>query len=137
MPAAVGATSCLHRAPCASSTSKPSNGCSTAPRWSWPQAAAGSPWSKAGTVSGAESKWRTNVSHYAQVMLAEVYPGIDAVYYGNQRQLEYDVVAQPMAKRSVGHPTRAKHTAQAGEFLSVSHWFPTIRGFATPPNVSS
>src|SRR5688572_29917490 len=48
-------------------------------------------------IGNDASKWRTNVSHYAQVMLAEVYPGIDAVYYGNQRQLEYDFVVRPGA----------------------------------------
>ncbi len=37
-------------------------------------------------------KWRTNVPHYARVRYKEVYPGIDLVYYGNQRQLEYDFV---------------------------------------------
>jgi len=38
------------------------------------------------------ARWRTNVAHYARVRYEEVYPGIDLVYYGNQRQLEYDFV---------------------------------------------
>jgi hypothetical protein len=38
------------------------------------------------------SQWRTNVPTYAKVRYREVYPGIDLVYYGNQRQLEYDFV---------------------------------------------
>jgi hypothetical protein len=38
------------------------------------------------------SKWRTGVSTYAKVRYEQVYPGIDLVYYGNQRQLEYDFV---------------------------------------------
>src|SRR6266568_2476919 len=38
------------------------------------------------------SKWRTNVPTYAKVHYQNVYPGIDLVYYGNQRQLEYDFV---------------------------------------------
>src|SRR5437667_1507653 len=41
------------------------------------------------------SKWRTNVPTYAKVHYREVYPGIDLVYYGNQRQLEYDFVIAP------------------------------------------
>lgn len=42
---------------------------------------------------GRDSKnWRTNVSQYRRVAEREVYPGIDLVYYGNQRQLEYDFV---------------------------------------------
>jgi hypothetical protein len=43
------------------------------------------------------SKWRTNMPTYAKVHYREVYPGIDLVYYGNQRQLEYDFVVAPGA----------------------------------------
>ena len=39
--------------------------------------------------------WRTNVVNYRKVSYREVYPGIDLVYYGNQRQLEYDFVVAP------------------------------------------
>ena len=42
-------------------------------------------------------KWRTNVPHYAKVQYEDVYPGVDLVYYGNQRQLEYDLVVGPGA----------------------------------------
>jgi K319-like protein/beta-propeller repeat-containing protein/HYR domain-containing protein len=40
-------------------------------------------------------KWRTNVSNYKKVRYEEVYPGIDLVYYGNQRKLEYDFIVKP------------------------------------------
>ncbi|TMG76740.1 MAG: hypothetical protein E6H75_07765, partial [Betaproteobacteria bacterium] len=43
------------------------------------------------------AKWRTNVPTYAKVHYREVYPGIDLVYYGNQRQLEHDFVVAPGA----------------------------------------
>jgi beta-propeller repeat-containing protein len=43
------------------------------------------------------AKWRTNVPTYAKVQYRNVYPGIDLVYYGNQRQLEYDFVVAPGA----------------------------------------
>src|SRR5881396_3874937 len=43
------------------------------------------------------AKWRTNVPTYAKVHYREVYPGIDLVYYGNQRQLEYDFILAPGA----------------------------------------
>jgi len=43
------------------------------------------------------AKWRTNVATYAKVHYQNVYPGIDLVYYGNQRQLEYDFVVAPGA----------------------------------------
>lgn len=44
-----------------------------------------------------QSKWRTQVEQFAQVRYREVYPGIDLLYYGNQRQLEYDFVVAPGA----------------------------------------
>src|SRR5437660_12099220 len=43
------------------------------------------------------TKWRTNVSTYAKVEYREVYPGVNLVYYGNQRQLEHDFVVSPGA----------------------------------------
>ncbi len=44
------------------------------------------------------ARWRTGVATYAKVRYAQVYPGIDLVYYGNQGQLEYDFVVAPQAK---------------------------------------
>ncbi len=35
-------------------------------------------------------KWRTNIPTYARVRYRNVYPGIDLVYYGNNRSMEYD-----------------------------------------------
>jgi len=55
---------------------------------------------KATTSSARDpAKWRTNVPTYAKVHYQNVYPGIDLVYYGNQRQLEYDFVVAPGADR--------------------------------------
>ncbi len=42
-------------------------------------------------------KWRTNVPTFAKAKYEGVYPGIDLVYYGKQRQLEYDFVVSPGA----------------------------------------
>jgi len=42
-------------------------------------------------------KWRTSVPSYAQVKFEGVYSGVDLVYYGSQRQLEYDFVVAPGA----------------------------------------
>ncbi|HEY5838117.1 MAG TPA: SBBP repeat-containing protein [Pyrinomonadaceae bacterium] len=41
--------------------------------------------------------WRVNIPTYRKVIQRSVYPGIDLVYYGNQRQLEYDFVVAPGA----------------------------------------
>jgi hypothetical protein len=46
-------------------------------------------------------KWRANVPTYAKVKYENVYPGIDVIYYGNQHQLEYDLVVAPGAKPGV------------------------------------
>jgi len=44
------------------------------------------------------SKWRTNATNYSRVHYGALYPGIHLVYYGNQRQLEYDLVVAPGAE---------------------------------------
>jgi hypothetical protein len=41
--------------------------------------------------------WRSGISTYGKVEYPQVYPGVDLVFYGNQRQLEYDFVAAPGA----------------------------------------
>src|SRR5215213_5779211 len=46
-------------------------------------------------IGNDPSRWRTGISTYAKVAYQNVYPGVDLVYYGNQRQLEYDFVVRP------------------------------------------
>ena len=48
-------------------------------------------------IGNDPAKWRTNVPTYAKVKYEGIYSGIDLVYYGNQRQLEYDFVVAPGA----------------------------------------
>jgi Beta-propeller repeat/Abnormal spindle-like microcephaly-assoc'd, ASPM-SPD-2-Hydin len=48
-------------------------------------------------IGNDPTKWRTNVPTYAKVKYEGIYSGIDLVYYGNQRGLEYDFVLQPGA----------------------------------------
>jgi hypothetical protein len=43
------------------------------------------------------AKWRTNVPTYRKVKYKGIYSGIDLVYYGNHRQLEYDFIVAPGA----------------------------------------
>ena len=47
------------------------------------------------------SKWRTNIPTYQKVAYTNIYPGIDLVYYGNQGQLEYDLIVAPGADPSL------------------------------------
>src|SRR5439155_446811 len=58
--------------------------------------------------------WRTNVPTYARVRYEDLYPGIDLVYYGNQRQLEYDFVVRPSAD-----PRRIELGFQGAQRLEV------------------
>ena len=48
-------------------------------------------------IGNDPAKWRTNVPTYARVQYTDVYPGIDLIYYGSQRRLEYDFVVRPGA----------------------------------------
>ena len=48
-------------------------------------------------IGNNPEKWFRNVPTYRKAYYTDVYPGIDMVYYGNQRQLEYDFVVAPGA----------------------------------------
>jgi len=41
------------------------------------------------------NRWRTNVATYGKVAIDAVYPGVDLLYYGNERRLEYDFIVAP------------------------------------------
>lgn len=46
---------------------------------------------------GPRSEWRQGIPHYAQVRYPALYPGVDLVFYGQGKQLEYDFVVAPGA----------------------------------------
>ncbi|MFP5285231.1 MAG: SBBP repeat-containing protein, partial [Thermoanaerobaculia bacterium] len=46
-------------------------------------------------VGNDPAKWRTGIASYQKIQYKEIYPGIDLVFYGNPRQLEYDFVLAP------------------------------------------
>ena len=48
-------------------------------------------------IGNDPAKWKNNVPTYAKVKYENVYPGIDLVYYGNHKQLEYDFILSPGA----------------------------------------
>jgi len=48
-------------------------------------------------IGNDPAKWRTNIPTYAKVRYSQVYSGIDLVYYGKDRQVEYDFVIAPGA----------------------------------------
>src|SRR5258708_3455879 len=64
---------------------------------------------KSNYFAGSDSAhWRTGVPTYSRVKYNEIYPGISLIYYGNQRQLEYDFVVAP------GADPRQIHLSVAG-----------------------
>src|SRR5579862_785482 len=48
-------------------------------------------------IGNDPKKWRTNIPTFAKVKYEGVYSGIDLVYYGNQKKVEYDFVVAPGA----------------------------------------
>jgi hypothetical protein len=46
-------------------------------------------------IGNEPAQWRTNIPTFGRVQYTGVYSGIDVVYYGNQRRLEYDFVVAP------------------------------------------
>jgi hypothetical protein len=48
-------------------------------------------------IGNDPAKWHTGVANYARVRYTGIYPGIDLVYYGNQRHLEHDFIVAPNA----------------------------------------
>ncbi len=48
-------------------------------------------------IGNDPKKWLTNVQQFSKVRYKSVYPGVDLLYYGHQRELEYDFVLQPGA----------------------------------------
>src|SRR5688572_8618996 len=48
-------------------------------------------------IGNDHANWHRNVPTYKKVRFENVYPGIDVVYYGKQRELEFDYVIAPGA----------------------------------------
>ncbi len=65
-------------------------------------------------IGNDRDQWRRNISTYRKVHYTDVYPGIDMVYYGNQRELEYDFVVAPGA-----NPKLIKFRVEGAERLRV------------------
>jgi len=44
---------------------------------------------------GKPTNWHTGIPQFARVRYAQVYPGVDLVFYGTGRDLEYDIALAP------------------------------------------
>src|SRR3989475_3979252 len=65
-------------------------------------------------IGNDPAKWRANVPTYAKVEYRDVYPGVNLVYYGNQRQLEFDFIVAPGAD-----PQRIRLGVEGAERLDL------------------
>ncbi len=66
-------------------------------------------------IGNDPNKWRTNIPTYRAVVYKEVYPGIDIKFYGNNRQMEYDVIV-----KSGADPNLVKLSYEGIEGLKVT-----------------
>ena len=70
------------------------------------------------------AQWRVSVPTYARVRYAGIYPGIDLVYYGTHRQLEFDFVVAPHADprliRLRMNGANRLHLAADGELVVIT-----------------
>jgi uncharacterized repeat protein (TIGR01451 family) len=48
-------------------------------------------------IGNNPDEWRSRIPNYGKVRYAGVYPGVDLIYYGSQKQLEYDFIVRPAA----------------------------------------
>jgi hypothetical protein len=49
-------------------------------------------------IGNDTTKWRTNIPTFAKVEYQNLYPGINLIYRGDHRRLEYDFIVGPSAK---------------------------------------
>lgn len=66
-------------------------------------------------LGNQKENWRTGVANYARVRYRSIYPGIDLVYYGANRELEYDFAVGPGAD-----PNRIRLQFRGIDRLSVT-----------------
>ncbi len=65
-------------------------------------------------IGNDPSRWRSGVPSYDKVRAAGVYPGIDVVYHGHERKLEYDFVVAPGAD-----PGRIRLSFEGADKLTI------------------
>ena len=65
-------------------------------------------------IGNDPAQWHSGVPTFSKVRYGNVYPGIDLIYYGNQRQFEYDFVVAPGADPTCLAITRQPTPVTAG-----------------------
>ncbi|MBI3593710.1 MAG: SBBP repeat-containing protein [Nitrospirae bacterium] len=46
-------------------------------------------------IGNDPEKWKRNLSSYQKIVYREIYPGIDIKFYGNNSEMEYDIIVKP------------------------------------------
>jgi hypothetical protein len=67
-------------------------------------------------IGANPAKWLTNIPTYGKVRYKNVYPGIDLVYYGSHRQLEYDFEVFPGAD-----PSKIQFEIKGASHIELDH----------------
>ena len=70
-------------------------------------------------IGSDPEKWHTDVPSYARVKYAGIYPGVDLVFYGNQRRLEYDFVVAPGTDPKVNRTESERRAENADNRVAI------------------
>lgn len=65
---------------------------------------------------GSDSgRWKTGIRHFRRVRYRDLYPGIDLIFYGDGRNLEYDLIVAPGAD-----PSQVRFSFEGADQLKLS-----------------
>lgn len=67
-------------------------------------------------IGNDPKQWRRNIPNYREVRYRDLYPGVDAVFHGAGRQLEYDFIVRPGAD-----PRGIALQVQGADRLQLNH----------------
>lgn len=65
-------------------------------------------------IGNDSSKWLTSISNYGKVIYEKIYPGVDAIFYGNKQHLEYDLCVTPG-----GNPQDIRFCIEGAENIAI------------------
>ena len=63
-----------------------------------------------------QNHWTNNISNFEKVRYEKIYPGIDLIFYGNDRELEYDFIVAPHS-----NPHTIKFSFDEAENIFINH----------------
>jgi centrosomal CEP192-like protein/beta-propeller repeat-containing protein len=80
---------------------------------------------------GKKDNWHRDIPTFGRVRFDDVYPGVDVVYYGSPKSMEYDLIAAPGAdtskiKFAIEGPARTVQTASGDIVIATNSGTITI-----------